>query len=282
MNPQQTGGEKNAPSPMVTGLLPVVRKYLAQSMAAPVRQKVSGLWAVIRTKIPELEATLPRSSTPRGETTDPPSSPQRPPTSDSVLARRVDRDEELDSAIAAHQVSDGILEVLSSLPIQWVRSKLQENRNLVAERGAGRYGPSVTGGTECWIPNQASGHSGGYVRYNLRNTKHPTRPGKIGENPYWHQLALVADDRFNQLRICRVNSGWSVSHLCNNSQCMRPAHLIVEKHTENIARQGCKFSYAVKFEDGSIFHPCPHGRAGGPRCILPIWTKPAGKSYYTV
>lgn len=33
---------------------------------------------------------------------------------------------------------------------------------------------------------------------------------------------------------------WDISHLCGHSHCVRPSHLVIELHLENLARQLCE------------------------------------------
>lgn len=70
---------------------------------------------------------------------------------------------------------------------------------------------------------------------------------------------------------------YDVSHLCHYRGCANPAHLEVENHDDNQARNTCqgKVSYDVNGQGGKIFiNPCTHRNTTTIRkeCILPVVT----------
>lgn len=55
---------------------------------------------------------------------------------------------------------------------------------------------------------------------------------------------------------------WDVSHLCHNQWCCQPAHLILENHEDNIARNRCT-GYMVSVERQKMTKLCSHN----PSCL---------------
>lgn len=54
-----------------------------------------------------------------------------------------------------------------------------------------------------------------------------------GKMLYLTSVALIADGRREQQMRCRQGGNWEVSHLCHNSMCYNPAHLVVESRELN-------------------------------------------------
>lgn len=137
----------------------------------------------------------------------------------------------------------------------------------------------VTTGTACWIAAGEQAHENGYKAVNLANT-YSRVPGhiqqKIGiKKLYLHQLALIASNRRDELLWCtQANKLFQVSHLCHNSGCFNPEHLIVEESDRNKARNTCQGHEIIEYSGlGAMrYHPCAHGgeRNEYLRCILPV------------
>lgn len=110
----------------------------------------------------------------------------------------------------------------------------------------------------CWM-NGAS-YDGGYGTY-----KSP-RLGTTGEKVQWklHQVALVADGRVHQRRICAVGSGYEISHLCHNPRCFNPGHLVVETRQRNLV-SGSSFFVSFNGLPISLGQELVHGPVDTPR-----------------
>lgn len=104
---------------------------------------------------------------------------------------------------------------------------------------------------------------------------------KLGIQPFLHQLAVVASGNGqNLLRTSASNGTDEVSHLCHNSGCFNPDHVVVESKELNRARWACGGAFIVKATDGSVYHPCVHGAVEHRRsCLLPTFRMERG-SYY--
>ncbi|KAK9246401.1 zinc-binding loop region of homing endonuclease-domain-containing protein [Lipomyces tetrasporus] len=85
-----------------------------------------------------------------------------------------------------------------------------------------------------------------------------------------HQIALIADNRRDELNATLGDSGYDISHLCHNGKCFNPAHLIAESSVNNQRRKICS-GQRILIHDGFSYHPCPHGRVEKLcKCILPL------------
>lgn len=136
----------------------------------------------------------------------------------------------------------------------------------------------ITTGLECWLAGGEPSHDNGYKAVNLSNTSsredgHTNE--KIGiKKMYLHHLALVADDRRDELSWCtQANNIFQVSHLCHNGGCFNPRHLLVEESERNKARNSCQGHEIIEYSGwGPMrYNPCPHGgeRREYVKCILP-------------
>jgi hypothetical protein len=190
----------------------------------------------------------------------------RPTTASSVQSVRENIDQALrDSGLSLTEISY-TLEQIYDLDPAWVRSVLENQRTMLDPLG-------------CWLSNTASAHPRGYTKLNLRNTKRPDDPmRKIGCQPFFHQLAIVAKGEGAQL-LNTATSEYEVSHLCHNGRCFNPDHLTVETQSLNHRRQRCAESYVVVCRCcGTTYHPCSHGREGMRLlCILPKYRLEPGK-----
>ena len=104
-----------------------------------------------------------------------------------------------------------------------------------AQQIIGQDKQRVTGPFDCWEGDFRSNER--YVKKNLRNTKSQV-PGRttynINHQFYMHHIALIADGRLAELERAHRKSGNDVSHLCHNTRCFNPKHLVVESSTLNI------------------------------------------------
>ena len=55
---------------------------------------------------------------------------------------------------------------------------------------------------------------------------------------YVHRIVYMCHNY--DMRILDKNLGLEVSHLCHNSLCARPTHLVLETHEQNSERLSCK------------------------------------------
>lgn len=261
MNSQSTASSGDAGRD-VSALLPQVRDVM-QAMPANQRVVFNRFWTTVRetlrgsqNEIDELRETVTAL---RGG-----ASISRPPTSNSVVALRNAMDRAMADE-ASFELTSADIEEARGLPPNWLRNHLT--------------GMRIDGGRHplgCWTSRNAPS-SGGYVKTNLRNTRHPLFPNrKIGINVYVHQLAVIAAGRGNQLAMTRPGGGFEVSHLCHTSGCFNPDHLVVEPGDLNRARNSCQGRVVIEHA-GAVLHPCSHwcwGNGGHRECILPKSTIP--------
>ena len=146
-------------------------------------------------------------------------------------------------------------------------------RELLMERRS-----EITTGLQCWIAGGEPAHDNGYKAVNLANTKSKADGQgdvKIGiKKIYLHHLALIADDRLDELSWCtQANNIFQVSHLCHNPGCFNPAHLKVEESARNKARNSCQGHEIIEYSGwGPMrYNPCRHGGESGVfvKCLLP-------------
>ncbi|KAJ8102046.1 zinc-binding loop region of homing endonuclease-domain-containing protein [Lipomyces tetrasporus] len=118
----------------------------------------------------------------------------------------------------------------------------------------------------CWESNSKADPRG-YVRVKVYVCGEEKHSAKI------HQISLIASNRRDELKMTlgrRGRSTYDISHLCHNSKCFNPEHLIVESGTNNRRRKICN-GQKILVHDGFSYHPCPHGKVEKLRkCILPL------------
>ena len=135
----------------------------------------------------------------------------------------------------------------------------------------------ITTGIQCWVAGNEPAHDNGYKAINLANTKsRADGPDvKIGiKKMYLHHLALIADDRMDELSWCtQANNIFQVSHLCHNGGCFNPAHLKVEESARNKDRNSCQGHEIIQYNGSGPmrYNPCRHGGELGEyhKCLLP-------------
>ncbi|KAK9236995.1 zinc-binding loop region of homing endonuclease-domain-containing protein [Lipomyces kononenkoae] len=121
---------------------------------------------------------------------------------------------------------------------------------------------AITTDLGCWMATLKPDQNG-YCRVHLR---------KLKVRPFLHQLALIADNRLAELKKTLRSTSLDISHLCHNSSCFNPEHLLVESRLQNIRRQTCVGHNVILHRDFE-FHPCRHG---GIKCLLPVLRLEAG------
>ncbi|KAK9359472.1 zinc-binding loop region of homing endonuclease-domain-containing protein [Lipomyces starkeyi] len=120
---------------------------------------------------------------------------------------------------------------------------------------------AVTTDLGCWESNLKP-DKGGYCRIDLRKLLHVRL--------WTHQLALIADNRGAELKMTLGSNSFDVSHICNNSKCFNPGHLIVESRQNNTRRRTCVGHKVILYGDFE-YNPCRHGEIQKMRkCILPL------------
>ncbi|KAK9489249.1 zinc-binding loop region of homing endonuclease-domain-containing protein, partial [Lipomyces doorenjongii] len=114
----------------------------------------------------------------------------------------------------------------------------------------------------CWESNCRPRRLG-YVYVDVRR-------GACRLTPGLHQLALIAGNRRDELKVTLDSNSFDISHLCHNNICFNPEHLIVESRLNNRRRQACN-GHDILVHDGFSYHPCSHGVVEKMRkCILPV------------
>lgn len=240
-------------SAAITRAVGLVRTVFSQ-LPVECRPIVAQFWQDVRDIILRLEDDLQRA------TAGPPA--PRPTTSDSVdQVRQAISDELVRQSVTLPDTGSTIDEIYALDPA-WVEGKLRSLRN--------QQRPALG----CWETNIHSGHPSGYKRVNWRNTKIPGSRHNFSGMPYLHQLAVVADG--NGVLLLRTAREWDdpdvyeVSHLCHNTGCFNPQHVVVESQGLNGRRKQCSTAVIVVHPDGTVYHPCPHGAEEGRHtCLLP-------------
>jgi hypothetical protein len=143
--------------------------------------------------------------------------------------------------------------------------KLDQITPRIAQELINKY-RATTSDLGCWVSTLKPDIMG-YCRAKLR---------KLQCRPFLHQLALIADNRAVELETTLGSNSFDVSHLCHNSKCFNPGHLIVESRQNNLRRRTCVGHKVVLY--GSFeYHPCRHGEVEKMRkCILPLLRLGAG------
>jgi hypothetical protein len=121
--------------------------------------------------------------------------PSRPGTSLSILSLRRAVDDEMEVLAnerrALEQEASTVVEEIGQLSPEWVGILLDRRRV-----------PHLGGELGCWVSSTVPAHSTGYVKVNLRNTRHPQRPGEyFTTQPFQHQLGAVAKGQGPLLRL---------------------------------------------------------------------------------
>nr|ABF71490.1 putative homing endonuclease [Pleopsidium chlorophanum] len=190
----------------------------------------------------------------------PPSSAQRPDTSDSARGHALEW--LLDLTTYPHNSS-----AYDAITVAEALRVCNEHRH------------QVMGPLGCWESNLAGRPNSGYQRVNLRNTVINGRKAEV--RIYLHQLTLIADNRRGELMAAVLESELAMecSHLCHNGRCFRPSHLVVEPRAENKERQTCNGHFIIK-HGGMTYNPCRHGFGSLRRdCLLPVKVVPDGYHY---
>ncbi|KAL0480139.1 hypothetical protein AKO1_001361 [Acrasis kona] len=73
-----------------------------------------------------------------------------------------------------------------------------------------------------------------------------------------HRVALLAKSNWEDLTI--MNKGMTASHLCHNTRCIRPSHIICETLADNVNRNYCSCWILIKHQ---LVHTCLHN----PLCL---------------
>jgi len=119
------------------------------------------------------------------------STASRPVTPDSIQQLRYDIQAAMDAEVPEASVTSTVLEAIWDLDPQWVKNKLQADRDSTVENANPRWRE-----LGCWMKaeDDTSDSATGYLKVNLRNTYRPgSRPKRlIGVQPFRHQLAVVA------------------------------------------------------------------------------------------
>lgn len=143
----------------------------------------------------------------------------------------------------------------------------------------------TTNETGCKLSSNKPSHKNGYVQISINNV--PTPQGTTFDiHILVHQLPFLASGNVEMLRSAMQYGTHQISHLCHNSSCFNPDHLVVETAKLNMARKTCQGHKITRFYhlddkvqvrmDGAgnelyvQYHPCVHGTTELRRlCILP-------------
>jgi hypothetical protein len=159
------------------------------SLPAEKRADMARLWSSLRNTLVEQERTI-EDLQQRARSGTPFEPPPRPPSSASVIGIRAAIDQAMIEAAEVENTTE-VFQAINSLPVAWLRQKLDGDRD-----------PSKNNTIGCWFSSRSASHKD-YVKLNLRNTLHPVTKQTIGVQPYVHQLAIVADNRGGQLYAAR-------------------------------------------------------------------------------
>lgn len=229
---------------------------LLRSLAGDHRQSLMAFWRDVRRSLNDQDAIIAVLQQP----SLPAVSPPRPHTSNSVQAIRDTVSAAiLNESLQADDASNTIEEI-SDLDPTWALDFIRRHKNLV-----------LCAGHElgCWVSGNANAHDNGYVKMNLRGTIIPGTSRRFAVQPFGHQMGIVAGGSGPTLRLT-TNGEFHVSHLCHNTACFNPEHLVVEQAGLNRLRNSCKHSFIIRTVDGTVIHPCTHWRGDRRlQCILP-------------
>lgn len=140
---------------------------------------------------------------------------------------------------------------------------------------------------ECWLSTLSEKEKYNSVALSkLSSVKLGSELRSFSSGPvYLHHLAVLLK-RDGQALLRKVQSTrlkkksediYQVSHLCHNSHCLNPSHLVVETKQDNLGRNQCQRQKKIKLNwltGGMILHPCPHRKTTRLKleCILPSVT----------
>lgn len=229
---------------------------LLQSLTGDHRQSLMAFWRDVRRSLNDQDAVVASLRQPL----PPPPTPARPGTSHSVHVIRDTVSQAIhDEALRMDDASNTIEQIADLDPL-WALEFIRRQRNM-----------ALCNGHElgCWMSGNAAAHENGYGKMNMRNTIIPGTSQRFAVQPFGHQMGIVASGHGPELRLT-TNGEYHVSHLCHNSACFNPVHLVVEHHLLNKLRNSCKHSFIIRMVDGTVIHPCTHWRGDRRlQCILP-------------
>ncbi|KAK0103206.1 hypothetical protein ONS96_014950 [Cadophora gregata f. sp. sojae] len=241
---------------------------LLLSATSTQRQSLTAFWRDVRRSLNDQDAIITTLQPPPF----PPCTPPRPSTSQSV---NMIRDTVAQAIVTEEQQMDDASTTIESI--------CDLNPGFALDFCRRQIGAVSTGHElGCWMSGNATAHENGYVKFNMRNTYLPSSRGKVGSQPFSHQLGVVAAGYGQDLRLTSRKTSepeYHVSHLCHNTACFNPEHLMIEIADQNKLRNSCKYSFIIRTADGTVIHPCTHWYWGRLlRCILPRRDIPSGSA----
>lgn len=125
------------------------------------------------------------------------------------------------------------------------------------------FGKMKINSTGCWLGQKATNkpNGAGYIKLKVFGSS-------SRKEFYAHHLVLITDGRTQDLiEVCDPKNNLEISHLCHNSTCFNPRHLIIEKRSLNLQRNKCMNWKWISCPCpcNNKFNPCQHN----PKCILP-------------
>ncbi|KAK9311663.1 zinc-binding loop region of homing endonuclease-domain-containing protein [Lipomyces starkeyi] len=69
--------------------------------------------------------------------------------------------------------------------------------------------------------------------------------------PLMYQIAFITTNRGDELKTTLGRSSYDVSHLCHDSKCFNPDHLVVESKKNNLRRRVCNGHKVIIYGDFS-------------------------------
>lgn len=130
----------------------------------------------------------------------------RPHTSQSVIAVRdaVENVIQTEAQLAAD--ASTTIEEICDLDPTWALEFIRKQRAIYIQTELG-----------CWVSGAVAGHSTGYVKVNMRNTRKPDGTGaKFSSQPWIHQMGVVAGGNGYLLRLT-TNGSYHVSQLYSST-----------------------------------------------------------------
>lgn len=259
-------------------------KACLQQIEPPARVHVNELWSFIRSAMIGIEEKLLaaneevfdlKTSMNAARPKQDRISVTRPPTRESIEAMRAQMDDAMYRRASTSDATSDTIEAIFDIPAQYALEALHDVAYTVTKLG-------------CW--ESPSGEEGSYVKKNWRNSNHPLgrrnanadKGIKIGCQPSLHQVAVIAAGQGMNLRVASTHGTHHVSHLCHNTKCFSPDHVVVESAALNQRRKVCNGRFVSRVfgerdpvtrerEVVHMLHPCPHGHEEHMRfCILPL------------